>query len=297
MPDDRYGQNLAVFAITNGPGEVNAWSEVRLPFQPKGEMLEFRQRLGAAIRAMAPGAGGQLVATYTAADPHALIDTENVLFYNVGPGCFAAHTSRGLAFERVFAAPPDPPAPASWTPRHHHRYRATPTPAQFEHWRPVHIAAQWDDVPLGPGALAHREMVWAALARVGTLAELDDPVRYYAICIRLDGVRVALANIVKPLIDGLVSSFHCFAGDIPALVVERLSSSTTTDPSDVRRWLTDQRRAVLGARPNLIRLTKNGIVFNPRDEDCVAFVIEVADGNQPCMTGTVFSVEPQEPDG
>src|SRR5689334_22117958 len=79
-------ENLAVFAIANGPGEVSAWSEVRLPFQPKGEMLEFRQRLDAAIRAMAPGAGGQLVATYTAADPHALIDTENVLFYNVGLG-------------------------------------------------------------------------------------------------------------------------------------------------------------------------------------------------------------------
>jgi hypothetical protein len=50
---DRYGENRSVFAITNGPGEVNAWSEVRLPFQPKGEMFEFRQRLGAAIRAMA----------------------------------------------------------------------------------------------------------------------------------------------------------------------------------------------------------------------------------------------------
>jgi hypothetical protein len=54
---------------------------------------------------------------------------------------------------------------------------------------------------------------------------------------------------------------------------------------------------VLGARPNLIRLTKNGIAFNPRDEDCVACVIEVAGSKQPRMTGTVFSVEPQEPAG
>jgi len=260
-------------------------------------MLEFRHRLDSAIRAMAPGAGGQLFATYTAADPHALADTENVLFYNVGLGCFAAHTRRALAFERVFAAPPDLPAPASWTPRHHHRYRATSPPAQFEHWRPVHIAARWGEVPLGPGALAHREMVWAALARVDTLAELDGRVRYYAIRIRLRGLRIALANVVKPLIDGVVSSLHCFAGEIPALVVERLSSSTTTDPSDVRRRLTDRHRAVLGARTNLVRLTKNDIAFNPRDEDCVAFVIEVADGNQPRKTGIVCSVDPQEPAG
>jgi hypothetical protein len=89
-------------------------------------------------------------------------------------------------------------------------------------------------------------------------------------------VQVALVNVVKPLIDGVVSSLHCFAGEIPDLVVERLSKGTTTDPGDVRRRLTDQRRAVLGARPNLIRLTKKGIAFNPQDEDCVACVIEVS---------------------
>jgi len=161
----------------------------------------------------------------------------------------------------------------------------------------VHIAARWRDVPLGPGALAHPERVWAALAHVDTLAELDGPVRYYAIRIRLEGVEVAVANVVKPLIDGVVSSLHCFAGEIPDLVVERLSKGITIDPGDVRRRLTDQRRAALGARRNLIRLTKNGIAFNPRDEDCVACVIEVAGSNQPRMTGTVFSVEPQEPAG
>jgi hypothetical protein len=286
-----------VFEITRGPGEVNAWSEVRLPFQPKGEMLEFRQRLGAAITAMPPAGAGHLAATYTAADPTTLIDTENVLFYNVGLGCFAAHTHSGLAFERVFAAPPGPPAAASWTPRHHHRYRAAPPPAEFEHWRPVDIAAQWRDVPLGPGAVAHREMVWAALAHIDTLAELDRPVGYYAIRIRIEGVEVAAANVVKPLIDGLVSALHCFAGEVPALVVERLSSSTATDPGEVRRRLADQRRAVLGTRLDLIRLTKNGIAFNPRDEDCVACVIEVAGSNQPRMTRTVFGVESRGPAG
>jgi hypothetical protein len=91
----------------------------------------------------------------------------------------------------------------------------TPPPAEFEHWRPVHIAAQWADVPLGPGALAHREMVWAALAHADTLAELDGPVRYHAIRIRLKGVEVALANVVKPLIDGVVSSLHCLPARFP----------------------------------------------------------------------------------
>jgi hypothetical protein len=72
----------------------------------------------------------------------------------------------------------------------------TPPPAKFEHRRPVQIAAQWGGVPLGPGARARREMVWAALAHVDTLAEQDGPVRCYAIRIRLEGVEVAIANVV-----------------------------------------------------------------------------------------------------
>lgn len=283
-----------MFEITSGGGEVNAWSEVRLPFEPTGEMLEFRQRLAAAINAMPSASGSQLAATYTSADAHALVDTENVLFYNVGPGCFAAHAQRGLAFERVFAAPPDPPASARWTPRHHHRYRVSPLLTEFEHWRLVQVAAQWADVTVDPRTLAHRETVWASLAHVDTSAQTGGPPHYYAIRIQLTGMQVALANIVKPLIDGLVSSLHSFAGEIPDLVVARLSKATTMDPRDVRRRLTDQRQAVLGARPKLIRLTKSGIVFNPRDDDCVACLIEVADSGQPKMAGTVFRVEQRE---
>jgi hypothetical protein len=55
--------NLPVFEITTVPGEVNAWSEIRLPFEPKGEMVRFRQQLVAAIKAMPPACDGQLVAT------------------------------------------------------------------------------------------------------------------------------------------------------------------------------------------------------------------------------------------
>lgn len=190
-------KNLPVFNITTSPCEVNAWSEVRLPFEPEGEMLEFRQQLVAAIKAMPSACDVQLVATYTAADPKALVDTENVLFYNVGLGCISAHTRRSLAFERVFAAPPHQAVTTSWTARHHHRYRAMPVPADFEHWRPVHLVAQWHDVPLVTGALAHPETVWAALNQVETPERPNATVKYYALRIRIEGVQVALAAIVK----------------------------------------------------------------------------------------------------
>jgi hypothetical protein len=61
---------------------------------------------------------------------------------------------------------------------------------------------------------------------------------------------------------------------------------------DVRLRLTDGQRAVLGRRAHLIRLTKTGIAWNPRDEDCVACVLEIVEGERPSMRGTVYSVAP-----
>lgn len=166
-------------------------------------------------------------------------------------------------------------------------------PAEFEHWRPVQTAAQWCDVAVSPGTLAHPETVWAALAYSDMAAQIGDPLHYYAIRIRLAGMQVAPASIMKPLIDGLASSLHSFADKIPELAIERLSTANEDRPDGRPPWLTDQRRAVLGPRQNLIRLTKKGIAFNPRDEDCVACIIEVADSNQPHLAGTVFNVEPR----
>jgi hypothetical protein len=281
-----------VFEIMTAPGEVNAWSDVRLPFQPKGEMLEFRRRLAAALKALPPTPGAHLVATYTAADSNALVDTENVLFYNVGLGCFSAHTQTGLGFERIFRSPARPPTTTAWTAGHHHRYRLAPAPTNFESWRAVHLAAEWVDVPLTAQALRHPETVWATLRHIDVAERAECPLRFYALRIRLEGMQLALVTIVKPLIDGVVSALHVYPGHIPDPVVQRLAHAITLEVSDVRRRLADGRHAVLGARPQLIRPTAKGIAWNPRDEDCVACHLELAVGDQARMTGAVYSVVP-----
>lgn len=284
--------NRSMFEIAVGPSEVNAWSDVRLPFEPKEAMVEFRDRLATAIRALPPVEGAHMAATYTAHGRAGLVDTENVLFYNVGLACFAAHTRKGLAFERVFADPPDLPSPSTWTPRHHHRYRQVSGITEFEHWRPLRLAAEWRDVPLASRALSRPETTWAELTTVDVPPGADGPLKYYALRIRLEGVHVSGATVVKPLIDGLVSSLHAFDGEIPDLVVTRLSHATGMSGHDIRLHLADEQRAVLGRRAHLIRPTKNGIAWNPRDEDCVACVLEIVESERPSLRGTVYSVAP-----
>jgi hypothetical protein len=101
-------------------------------------------------------------------------------------------------------------------------------------------------------------------------------------------------NIVKPLIDGVVSALHTFAGQIPDLVVDRLAHATKLEASDVSSRLADERRAVLGARPQLIRLTPQRIAWNPRDEDCIACLLELTGADEARMTGAVYRVVPHD---
>jgi hypothetical protein len=87
------------------------------------------------------------------------------------------------------------------------------------------------------------------------------PLRYYALRIRLEGMQLTLVNIMKPLIDAIVSALHAFPGQIPDLVVQRLAQATGLEANNVRRRLADDRQAVLGARPQLIRSTAKGIAW------------------------------------
>ncbi|MGD9991440.1 hypothetical protein [Pseudonocardia sp.] len=48
--------------------DVQAWSSVRLPFEPKGWLVDFRLELAAACRSLAAGPDEVLHACYSARD-------------------------------------------------------------------------------------------------------------------------------------------------------------------------------------------------------------------------------------
>ena len=82
---------------------VEAWATERLPFEPKGWMLELRS----ALRQMRSHNGALLAAVYSS-QVDAFCDVENVVIYNVGAGNFAATASAGLRLERGYFCPPAP---------------------------------------------------------------------------------------------------------------------------------------------------------------------------------------------
>ena len=80
-----------------------------------------------------------------------------------------------------------------------------------------------------------------------------------------------LGNLVKGVVDGVVAALQAHT-DTTILdeVASRLAVSLAADPADMERHLLDQRRAVLGSVPRLVRLSNDGVVWAPADEFCVA---------------------------
>lgn len=70
------------------PGVVEAWSERRLPFEPRGDSLRFRTALRVALTGLVATRASGLRAEF-ASTSRDLVDAENVLFYNVGASAFA----------------------------------------------------------------------------------------------------------------------------------------------------------------------------------------------------------------
>lgn len=78
---------------------VELWSNVRLPFEPKGKLLEMRNSLREALKQVESKGNDLLHATFCS-EVNEFFDLENILLYNVGRGPFAHLCRKGLCFER-----------------------------------------------------------------------------------------------------------------------------------------------------------------------------------------------------
>ena len=86
-------------------------------------------------------------------------------------------------------------------------------------------------------------------------------------------LRVNLAAITKPLVDGVIAAFH--AHDDPAsldLVASRVAAELGASVDEIRALLLEDRTAILGAR-RLLWPWRDGVQWNPADDRCLAFRI------------------------
>jgi hypothetical protein len=255
---------------------VEAWSSIRLPFEPTGAMREFRDELRSATGQLSAGPGEAIHARYTSPiGGH--FDVENVLLYNVGTSAFARSARFELVIERDRG--PVPSCPRGLTEAlHHYRYEIVAIGMPWRHWSAARPLASFGPIDVALMAqVSNPSPVWYAVRRGGAQVLLPAGIpSVFGLELVLETpaqVRVNLAAITKPLLDGVVAAFH--AHDDPAsldLVAGRVAVQLGASTDEVRSLLSQHRTAILGAR-RLLWPWRTGVQWNPADDLCAAIRI------------------------
>lgn len=275
---------------------VEAWSIQRLPFQPKGWLADLRDEICKSVKKLESSDGEILHAVYGSASKD-LCDAENILFYNVGTGNFASAARHGVRFERSFTRP-DPPSLDSHPYPHYHRYALARSDGAFTHWTPGPIWAQWENIEMPAlSAFTKASTVWyrmksSPIEIVQLPASTPD---YFGLTITIAvpaGVKARVVDLLKPLLDGLISSLHVHNGAKLLAVSQNLALMLGLSADEIQKLLCEEETAVLGQRC-LLWLWSKSVQWNPADDRCLAAEVLLLpyDGTQWRLSGRIFGVE------
>ena len=284
------------YYINADKSQVEAWSTIRLPFEPKGWMLDMRNSLKHAVKKLESDESTGLYAEYTS-NERDLCDVENILIYNVGTGTFRNLCRRNLCFERRISAVP--PAPLADTKmNHYYSYSIVNNPNAFKVWKKKDGLASFDDVTcpsLKGSNKPHR--YWYAMKNANITVSTENAItQKFGIQLHVKspvGTTVNLVCAIKPLLDGVISAFHVSQQLPDNLTLERLANSLKQKVNEIKELLMDSRYAVLGSR-NLVTSYRKGIKWNPADDLCLTVEITIddcLDSSEWWMSRQLFSIE------
>lgn len=242
---------------------VEVWSSTRLPFEPKGEMLNLRAEIRRAVAEVAVPRDSALHARYQSSSTE-LCDIENVLFYNVGTAYFSAGAMPRVVMQRFTTAPL--PAPSGQTYAHFVSYEARehePFALNSEEW------GLFETAPLPEtGAFSTPWVVWRAFKRGSvTLRKHADRDARFGLRVVVEGPTRSLhpVRIIKPLLDGLIAGMAYHDGSNIEMLAPRVAQRASINPRDARQMLLEEDRAILGRR-RLVWAFGTGVQMNPADE-------------------------------
>lgn len=245
-------------------GVVEAWSQIRLPFEPTGDSLRFRTALREGLSGLVATGREGLRAEF-ASSSQDFVDAENVLFYNVGAASFAPADRFLLVFERSGAVP-SPPNGSVVGP-HFHRYEVAADPT-WRHWAEDEAVVHFGPTSIRAlSSLTPMAGIWHAVRRgpVGESRATSGSFQL-GLTVEISAPReVHLASVMKPLIDGVIAAFHAHDGSDTAELAQRVADSLFLDQHDVRTLLDGSERAALGRRRLLWRRGA-GVQWNPGDD-------------------------------
>lgn len=243
--------------ITATDSSVDFYSVDRLPLEPAGLMLAGREELRAALNRLQPKPGHRLDACLTTLCSGGGFDVENVLFYNVGNARFRRCTREGMSFRIRKNRPED-----GRQFNYHHRYEMVSADTSvIEPQLVFHLDA------LDPQTRPHA--VWWR-ARQGVRRHLPEQIDKFSLSVSLQAPRTrhGISDIVKPLLDGIIASFHFQPRGMDPLAESWLAAKLGAGGEQIVRTLSDETGAPLGAR-KVVFAYRDNVKWNPADDLCV----------------------------
>lgn len=291
-----------IVQLSRDQSVVEAWSARLLPFEPKGRYLDLRKDIRDGIRALPENPDGVLHAICgTPQQPNEKWDVENILFYNVGTSYFAPLARRGVRFERSFSYP-SPPQPLGTQNVAYHRYTTASLDEEFTYWKSSQLLARWTNIEIPrlsasskPASIWHR----MAASSVEIVARPEAPPPRFGLTVTIAApasVRtVNSVDVLKPLIDGLVSSVQAHDGE-PDEISRRIAAELGIDCQTIAALLCRRDRALLDAR-QLVVLRAQGVMWQPDDRLLLAGEVRVHihPGTQWLVSGALFEIASRFP--
>ena len=255
-----------------GNAVVEAWADAYIRFERRPVWQEqLRTEIRTRCGQLEPSAGQVLHATFFG-DKRPNADVENVVLYYIDS--FRVAGRNGIRFE-LGAAVPSAPDGAEYP--FCYRYALVPRSGAFADWQQGRTLASFDWTDLGAFAGEKKAaQVWLALARgqVEVFEPACAPETPFAVRVQVrppHGRQPVWGGLVKGIFDGVICAFqaHTDTAVLPD-VAARLARVLPADPVEIEKRLLDQRRAVLGVVPQLVRPYGDGVIWDPADHLCVA---------------------------
>ncbi len=290
------------YTIRFDTAHIKVLSKIRIPFDniTSNDVLEFKDDLLFAIRTLSVNENSVISARYgTTNAQKQFYDLENVLFYNIGTANFTDLTKNGIMFAETSAYDilrKRNEWGLSEEYEHYYEYMVC-SPGKAKN-TDLEIAC-WKDIPFCKCKSLSPLDAWLAMRNADRNIQIKESIECefgdaFALDLVLEKPKTLEFNItsaMKPLLDGIVSSFHggLFDEDMISLLVGKLSCT--------RDQIINVGMNVLGKREYIQKYprAKNGIKWNPADDMCKSVSIQIIDGDEWRLSGRICKILPRCP--
>lgn len=290
-------ENRDYLFIQKNKKSVVVFSKIRVPFDmPKNDVepiKALKKDLINAINEMIPLENCILQARYGMTNKKSFYDVENILFYNIGTVNFNSLTNQGVIFLSVSEKEIEDIRNQLNIPdvfNHYYEYSIV----EKENEKSFNeLLAEWKNISLKCIGLKVSEC-WKCMKREQEKIKTYNMINCengekFSLVLEIEKPKNARFNVMvamKPLLDGLICSFHRSKYDDNEL---KYFSKILNCEKDI---LNDTQKSVLGERKSkFLHVYRENLKWNPADDLCHYVSISIVEGDSWKFSGKIYALD------